>query len=191
MGRYPSIVAACFDMLTCRYFDNGFSVLTIDYALGCSDAGGDVSASRLAWQLSGIIAVMILPVGIPAYFGVVLWRNEKIIRRNPKCIRVIIFSPLFRFYKTDCEGGGHKWALYSEVFFLYQKMILVGVMRLLKPGLIQGAFSILISVAVMCGIAHVMPSKTEPCKEPRPPSSSSTEIQILHRLACLLALFTD
>ena len=114
-------------MLACRVFDDGFSVLISDYALGCSDVGGDVSASRLAWYLSGIIAVMLLPVGIPAYFAFLLRRHEKIIRQNPKCIKVTHFSPLFRFYKTSCDVGApaaQKWALYSEIFFLYQKALI-------------------------------------------------------------------
>jgi hypothetical protein len=52
--------------------------------------------------------------------------------------------------------------MYSEVVFLYQKMVLVGAMRLVKPGLMQGSLSILFSIGIICWISNTMPSNTMP-----------------------------
>jgi len=100
---YPTIVASCFDMLNCRTFDAGAAFLTSDYTISCNESGGDLSVARHAMTICGVIAIVVLPVGIPAWFGYKLYINRRIIQGdNPNCIKVAIFAPLFRFCEYLC-----------------------------------------------------------------------------------------
>ena len=151
---YPGICRTCFDMLSCRTFDSDTAVLDADYTLTCNNLGGDVPSSRLWYKIFGVLAVLALPVGIPAFFGIELYLHRDVIQQNPKCIQVAVYAPIFRFYEKDFY-----WA---EIVFLYQRMILVGLMSLVEPGLWQGTISIIIAMVVIIFVAYAQPSKTKP-----------------------------
>ena len=151
---FPGVAATCFEMMNCRTVDGDAALLKVDYTHACFDPGGSPDSARMVWFIGGIIGVGVFPLGIPLFFARQLYINRKIIRNNPNCIKVAVYRPLFQFYKP-----AYMWI---EIVFMLQKVVLVGFISLLKPGLFSISVSILVTMLTMGIICRTMPSKTEP-----------------------------
>jgi hypothetical protein len=149
---YPSSSKAVFDMLRCRELDNGEQVLKADYAQQCNLPGGEKPGDYQFFFMLAIFLVFCIPFGIPLYFGYFLHKNRESVMANPKYVALVGLRPLFQFYKKDC----YMW----EVYFMLQKVVLVGLMGFLEGSVLQAPGNILITVIVLCALCRKMPSGT-------------------------------
>ena len=121
---YPGVAAASFQMFHCRQLEGGggtqIELLEIDMASACVSIGGEQDEAYAWFYWLGVLTVFLYPLGIPAYLGYVLYTNKNIITSNPNYITLGGLKPMFIFYKPDC----YMW----EVYFMIQKVILVGFM---------------------------------------------------------------
>lgn len=155
---YPGVAAACFQMFHCRYLEGGSDVnqlalLEVDMRLECSSLGGERSETYQMFSVLGIIAVCVYPIGVPLFLGIVLFTNRKTIQKNPNYITLGGLKPMFIFYKSDC----YLW----EVYFMIQKVILVGFMGVLSRGALTNVINVSVSVFMLTVLFKYRPSKTE------------------------------
>ena len=155
---YPGVAAACFEMFHCRALEGGTDVnqlqlLKADMSLECWSLGGERSETYHIFSILGVIAVCIYPIGIPLFLGVVLFRNRKTIKKNPNYITLGGLRPMFIFYKSDC----YLW----EVYFMIQKVILVGFMGMIPRGALTNVVNVSVSIYMVTVLFKSRPSKTE------------------------------
>jgi hypothetical protein len=119
-----------------------------DYNIECH------TGLHLPFTVLGAFCMLLYPIGVPLWFGVFLFRNRKQIRAAPDFIEIAHYRPLFQFYKPDC------WLF--EVYFMLEKVVLVGLMGFLdRRGLMQAAVNMTVVLLFLLLIVRRMPSKTE------------------------------
>jgi hypothetical protein len=170
---YPSTTNTIFQMFYCRDLlkdaadVNIISVLEADYQIDCT------STEYQLYFWFAVLMVVLIPLGVPGYFWYNLYVHKVSIHGrpetmsdpdpanripgNPKYIVVAPLRPLFRFYKPECH--------YFEVYFLTEKLILTGLVGLLKDAggfFLQNFVCAATTTFYMCLIARYMPSRCPP-----------------------------
>ena len=162
---YPGTAAAAFQMLHCRRLEGGYSpakqassqiwLLEADLDSACINFGDVDSTYRVFFWL-GLLAICIYPIGVPMYLLYALRDNRETIQKNPDYISIGGLKPMFIFYKPDC----YLW----EVYFMLQKVVLIGVMgtvaQTFGAGPLTDAINILFTVFMIVVLVRVQPSKT-------------------------------
>jgi hypothetical protein len=149
---YPEVSTACFEMLRCRTLDGDAAVLEVDYRLICNKVGGDIDGDYLWGRIGAFVGMMIFAIGIPLYYGLVLYSHRHVIWDSPKCAKVAAFRPLFGFYWPK----SYLW----EIWFMVQKVVLLGFISLTDAGIKQTLLSICVTMFFLCALVKSMPSKT-------------------------------
>ena len=67
---YPSLTNTVFTMFMCRELDQGQTVHEMDYSIDCNSPG------HQAYVLFAIVAMVLVPVGIPVFFGFLFYKNR-------------------------------------------------------------------------------------------------------------------
>ena len=67
----PGVSSAIFRAFPCDEFDTGDKLLRADYSVDCE------SNEYKAFVLYGVIMIFVYPIGIPAFYGITLWKNRK------------------------------------------------------------------------------------------------------------------
>eukprot|EP01052_Picozoa_sp_SAG31_P005638 SAG31_NODE_250_length_19098_cov_4.337123_8_plen_1277_part_00 len=67
---YPTLVISVFHMLSCRKLDDGQYVHNYDYSVDCT------SNEYLWFEASAVIMVFVYPLGIPLFFGLLMFVNR-------------------------------------------------------------------------------------------------------------------
>lgn len=154
---YPGVAQAAFQMFHCRKLEGGgetqIQLLEIDMTSACVSIGGEHDEAYAWFYWLGVLSVVVYPLGIPAYLGYVLYTNRDTIASNPNYITLGGLKPMFIFYKPDC----YMW----EVYFMIQKVILVGCMGMVQQGAVTNVANVAVSIFMLTILFRVRPSKTE------------------------------
>ena len=139
----PTVTTIIFGAFPCDVFVYGSetdSFLRADYSISCEDA------SYRTFKVFGGLMLLLIPVGIPLTYAVILWRRKEKIKRDveerEKDDALMTVAFLFDSYKPEY------W--YFEIFETCRRLALTGALGAIKPGTItQLAFGMLLS---LCGI---------------------------------------
>ena len=156
---YPSTSTTILETFYCRKItDDGLRVLMADYSIMCFDNTGSLEPGYLPLLASGLTLAVLWSIGIPAFFAHTLFKNRELIKSNPKHASLSAFRPMFIFFKPDCYM--------FEPIFLYEKLILNGVVRILNVYvggfMVTNFVSMIVTVTMLCVICAYQPSKTQP-----------------------------
>jgi Ca2+-binding EF-hand superfamily protein len=150
---YPGACSAIFSMFKCRKLDHGAEYLITDMRQPCHLTDGAYDETYLVFLVLAYILVVLYALGIPFVLGFNLYRQREIINENPNYVTLVAFKPLFQFYKPQC----YLW----EIYFMLQKVVLVGMMGIFEASMMQKMFQVVLSIVVVCAICKTMPSKTQ------------------------------
>lgn len=150
---WPSIAKACFQLFRCRMFENQISLLEADLTLPCTDTSGEYANDYVLYHALGIASVLVFPIGVPLGLGLWLYSHRETVKRNPEYVTLVFLKPVFMFYKSD------KYLF--EIFAMFEKVLLIGLMSLWQTSTFQKATQVLISTCSLTFIALNMPSKTQ------------------------------
>ena len=139
----PTVTTIIFGAFPCDVFVYGSeteSFLRADYSISCEDA------SYQTFKVYGGLMILLIPVGIPFTYAVILWRRKEKIKKDieerEKDEALMTVAFLFDSYKPEY------W--YFEIFETCRRLALTGALGAIKPGTItQLAFGMLLS---LCGI---------------------------------------
>jgi hypothetical protein len=89
---FPSVSTTVLRAFPCRDFDDGSSLLKADYSIDCNAPG------RPGYVFYAVLMTLIYPIGIPALYAVLLWKQRQLIcpekREWQKVCGVKVYPPL-------------------------------------------------------------------------------------------------
>lgn len=77
--RYPTVSTTIFTMFACRELDSGQSFHVYDAHIDCT--GGTYKIMRIV----AVVALLLLPIGIPTAFAVLLYKNRDLLNPPLEC----------------------------------------------------------------------------------------------------------
>ncbi len=120
---YSSVSSVLFMAFACEDLEDGKNYLRADYRIECD------STRHRGFQLYAGLMVLIYPVGIPAFYSVLLFRDRKILRHDQadweETARVNATSALWKPYKPS--------VFYYEVIECGRRVLLAGVVVFIYP----------------------------------------------------------
>ena len=150
---YPASCSAVFGMFKCTAMDGDTAYLVADTRQACRTLNGELDETYALYSSLAYICVVVYALGIPFVLGLMMYLQREVIKQNPDYVTLAAFKPLFQFYKPEC----YMW----EIYFMLQKMILVGLMGVFQASLTQKMFQVVLSMVVICAVCYAMPSKTK------------------------------
>ena len=120
---YSSVSATVFQTFACEDLDDRKTYLTADYRIECD------SSEHQAFQVFAGIMILVYPVGIPLFYGYLLYKNRRALKsrdegKREASARVQSFYDLWapykpgRFYYEVIECG-RRMSLTGAVVFIY------------------------------------------------------------------------
>ncbi len=120
---YSSVSSVLFMSFACEDLEDGKSYLRADYRIECD------SSRHRGFQLYAGLMILIYPVGIPALYSVLLFRDREILRRDQtdreETAHTNAISALWKPYKAS--------AFYYEVIECGRRVSLAGVVVFIYP----------------------------------------------------------
>ncbi|CAM9207691.1 unnamed protein product [Laminaria digitata] len=120
---YSSVSSTLFKTFACEKLEDGKNYLRADYRLECD------SSKHKAFQVYAGFMIVVYTVGIPAFYGVLLFRDREVLRRGRadlgEAARVTLTSDLWRPYKPS--------VFYYEVIECARRVLLAGVVVFIYP----------------------------------------------------------
>ena len=140
---YPPLSRRVVEYFACSNTIDGRSYLIKDYRILC------YTGEWLRTLVLALAAVIIYPFGIPAYFGVQLWKSRKRLQ-NPHVLA------RFGFLYSAYRPRSYLW----DVFELLRKFFLTGGLMLIAPGssyqvAVAVLFNLLFMVALLVHTPHL------------------------------------
>lgn len=117
---YSSASSMVFKMFDCDSLDDGIRYLRADYSIDCD------SERHQNLQIYAALMIVLYPVGIPASYTVLLYRNRHILQlkyRREDDVRVRSTSPLWEAYKPS--------RFYYEVIECCRRISLAGIVLII------------------------------------------------------------
>ena len=121
---YSSASSAVFRTFSCDTLDDGNIYLRADYRIEC-----DSSKHRAFMVYSGLM-IIVYPLGIPVFFGILLFRNREFLRNaslrtyNGELVQQST-SSLWKPYKPS--------AFYYEIVECFRRLLLAGILVFIYP----------------------------------------------------------
>lgn len=117
---YSNVSSVVFQMFHCDFLDSGERYLQADYSINCD------SKMHQALQVYASFMIVVYPVGIPAFYAILLWRNRKTLQDGigrENALNVKPTSELWKPYKPsrfyyEVVECGRRIVLTSVVFFI-------------------------------------------------------------------------
>lgn len=119
---YSSVSSVVFQMFACDDLDDGKNYLRADYTIDCD------STKHRVLQIYAGLMIMLYPVGIPALYACILFRNSDILRdksRREESFVVRSVSNLWKPYKPR--------RFYYEIVECSRRFLLAGVVVFIYP----------------------------------------------------------
>eukprot|EP00903_Cladosiphon_okamuranus_P017270 g15914.t1 len=120
---YASVSSTLFQAFACEHLDDGKNYLRADYRIECD------SSKHRRFQVYAGFMVLLYALGIPAFYGVLLFRDRDILRRDEAnrvdTARVTSTSDLWSPYKPS--------VFYYEVIECGRRILLAGVVVFIYP----------------------------------------------------------
>eukprot|EP01052_Picozoa_sp_SAG31_P026825 SAG31_NODE_2459_length_5660_cov_13.094947_2_plen_443_part_00 len=178
-----------------------------DHRVVCYEEGGVMTEEYTPLFVTGITMFVMWNIGVPIFFGYLLIKHrDTIASGNQHFAGVAHLRPLFIFLHPTCYM--------FEVYFMAEKLLLTGVLAVLRVYL-GGYFavtllSLIVTGTMLCVIVHAQPSRTAPynvaniiahafqfitlytsivLKNPMPEDSWATPDRVMMALACLQVPF--
>ncbi|CAM9289996.1 unnamed protein product, partial [Hapterophycus canaliculatus] len=120
---YSSVSAVLFNTFACEKLDDGINYLRVDYRITCD------SSRHKAFQVYGGFMIVVYTVGIPAFYGYLLFRDRDTLKKDEaqreSIPRITSTSDLWKPYKPS--------AFYYEVVECGRRILLAGVVVFIYP----------------------------------------------------------
>jgi len=131
---YPSTTNRIFTTFTCYVVEEDKrSFLEADYDVSCTES------LYLQHKFIAYILVLLIPVGIPVYFGRLIWKAKPDIKEHKGPHHL---ENLYEDYKPDCC----MW----EIYQMLQKVILVGLLTFIHRGsILQVLVGMVVAITVL------------------------------------------
>lgn len=119
---YSSVSAMVFQTFACDELDDGGDYLRADYRIDCS------SSKHLAFEFFAGIMILVYPVGIPAFYAYLLYKNRQILQNKAERATIDNVQPISDLwvpYKAD--------RFYYELIECLRRILLTGVVVFIYP----------------------------------------------------------
>ena len=120
---YSSVSSVVFQTFSCDPLDDGHSYLRADYSIEC------YNKEHRAYQIYAMIMIFVYPVGIPALFAGLLFRNKPVLEDKTRSKEDLVTkstTSLWKPYKPS--------RFYYEVIECFRRILLTGVVVFIFPG---------------------------------------------------------
>lgn len=138
---YSSVSSVVFQMFACDDLDDGNNYLRADYTINCD------STKHRAFQIYAGFMMMLYPVGIPALYAYILFKNSNILRdksRREESSVLRSVSNLWKPYKPQ--------RFYYEIVECSRRFLLAGVVVFIYP---NSAAQVAAAFAISTGFVFV------------------------------------
>ena len=156
---YPPLVDKIFAFFYCFEINSGTQYLAADYSVSCT-----TFTYTVHWVLC-LALVGIIPIGLPLFFGVWIWRERKSIEDHAGPIHI---ENLYRDYKPEHP----LW----EIFQMLQKVVLIGLLAFIERGsILQCLVGLVVTNSVLIALIRAQPyQKFQTNVLGKPPHRSAT-----------------
>ena len=119
---YSSVSSTIFQAFACEELDDGKDYLRVDYRIECD------SSKHEAFQIFAGIMIFVYPIGIPAFYAFLLYKNREVLKDGEERESNIDVQPvdgLWRPYKPE--------RFYYEVIECLRRIMLTGIIVFIYP----------------------------------------------------------
>lgn len=143
---YSSVSAVLFSTFACETLEDDINYLRVDYRIECD------SSRHRAFQVYAGFMVVFYTVGIPLFYGALLFRDRDVLKNDPAHRednpRVATTSDLWKPYRPT--------AFYYEVVECGRRLLLTGVVVFIYPGTAAQIAVTLLMAFVFVVLAEVL-----------------------------------
>ena len=147
---YPYITNIILQAFNCETFDNGVSLLRLDFAINCD------SSTHQWYQSFALAMIFVYPVGTPCLFLSAMWPYRKELSDPVKRELPQAKGRHLSFFCSDYQGSQWYW----EIVELGRKALLNGFLLLVSQGsLLQLELAAVISFLYIMAVLHIHPMR--------------------------------
>ena len=120
---YSNVSSVVFQTFSCDPLDDGHSYLRADYSIEC------YNKEHRAYQIYATIMIFVYPVGIPALFAGLLFRNKQILQDRTRSKEDLVTKSTMSLWEPYKPSR-----FYYEVIECFRRILLTGVVVFIYPG---------------------------------------------------------
>ena len=120
---YSNVSSVVFQTFSCDPLDDGNSYLRADYSIEC------YNKEHRAYQIYAAIMIFVYPVGIPALFAGLLFRNKQVLQDNTRSKDDLMTKSTMNLWEPYKPSR-----FYYEVIECFRRILLTGVVVFIYPG---------------------------------------------------------